>query len=197
LYAELLWDASFVDVLVEMDRGLASALQARGCQRCGAELDVANYPRKPRGPWPLREQDCLFFGLCCRREGCRRRVRPPSVRFMGRCVYLGVAVLLGAALRQGPAPLSSTETTRALGADRRTLSRWQRWWTERVGRSRLFEIARAELMPPPAAAELPRSLLDSFVGTAVERVLGVLEFLAKHFGARFPRQGGAHAEDAR
>ena len=197
MYAELLADASFVDVLVEMDRALSSAVKARRCPQCGAALDVANYPRKPRGPWPLREEDCLSFGLCCRREGCRRRVRPPSVRFMGRYVYLGVAVLLGAALRQGPTPLTSAQTSHALGADRRTLSRWRSWWPERVGTSATFEVARAELMPPPAAAELPRSLLDSFVGTARERVLGVLEFLSKHFGARFPRQGGLHAEDAR
>lgn len=197
MYAELLVDASFVDVLVEMDRALASALKARGCRICGAVLDVANYPRKPRGPWALREEDCLFFGLCCRREGCRTRVRPPSVRFMGRYVYLGVAVLLGAALRQGPSPLSTAETSRRLGADRRTLSRWQSWWTESVGSSRTFETARAELMPPPAASGLPQSLLDSFVGAARERVIGVLEFLARHFGARFPKLGGGHAEDAR
>jgi len=197
LYADVVADASFVDLLVEMDRALSNALKALGCQVCGAVLDIANYPRKPRGPWALREEDCLFFGLCCRQEGCRRRVRPPSVRFMGRYVYLGIAVMLGAALRQGASPLSSAETSRAIGADRRTLSRWRRWWTERVGRSRPFELARAELMPPPLGDGLPTSLLDSFVGTATERVRQSLEFLARHFGARFPEWGGAHAEDAR
>jgi hypothetical protein len=197
LYADVVANASFVDVLVEIDRALSVALKARGCQVCGSVLDVAHYPRKPRGPWPLRDEDCVLFGLCCRREGCRTRVRPPSVRFMGRYVYLGVAVLLGAALRQGPAALSSAETSAALGADRRTLSRWRRWWTEQVGRSRTFEIARAELMPPPSGDDLPRSLLDSFAGTATERVRYALWFLAEHFGARFPKEGGAHAEDAR
>lgn len=197
MYAEVVASASFVEVLVEIDRALSSALKARGCQVCGAVLDIAHYPRKPRGPWPLGEDDCVFFGLCCRRQGCRRRVRPPSVRFMGRYVYLGVAVMLGAALRQGALQLSVAETSAAIGADRRTLSRWGRWWTERVGRSRTFEIARAELMPPPAGADLPRSLLNSFVGTAAERVRYALEFLARHFGARFPKEGGAHAEDAR
>jgi hypothetical protein len=197
LYAELLADASFVDVLVQIDRALANAVKALGCQACGAVLDIANYERKARGPWPLGPAQCLRFGLCCRRPGCRKRVRPPSVRFVGQHVYLGVAVLLGAALRQGPSPSSSAEVSRVLGADRRTLGRWRRWWTERVGPSRTFEIARAELMPPPTASELPRSLLVSFVGTTAERVLGVLRFLVRHFGARFPRQGGLHAEDAR
>lgn len=197
MYVDIVADASFVDVLVELDRALAGAVKALGCQVCGAVLDVANYSRKPRGPWALREEDCVFFGLCCRREGCRKRVRPPSVRFMGRHVYLGVAVLLGAALRQGFSPLTSAEASAALGADRRTLSRWRSWWTERVGGSRTFEIARAELMPSPDGAGLPTSLLDSFFGTARERMLHTLSFLAKHFGARFPKQGGAHAEDAR
>lgn len=197
MYADILADASFVDVLVRIDRALASAVKALGCQRCGAVLDVANYERKARGPWPLGREHCLRLSLCCRRPGCRKRVQPPSVRFLGRHVYLGVAVLLGTALRQGPSPSSSAEVSRALGADRRTLGRWRSWWTERVGPSRTFEIARAEVVPPPAAAELPRSLLDSFLGTARERVLGVLRFLVRHFGARFPRQGGLHAEDAR
>jgi hypothetical protein len=106
-------------------------------------------------------------------------------------------VVLAAVLRQGPTPWRMAKLSSTLGADRRTLSRWRSWWTERVGGSRSFEIARAELMPPPDGAELPTSLLDSFVGTARERMEHALLFLARHFGARFPRQGGAHAEDAR
>jgi hypothetical protein len=36
----------------------------------------------------------------------------------------------------------------------------------------VFEVGRADFMPPPDAAKLPRSLLDSFVGSASERVDG-------------------------
>jgi hypothetical protein len=34
------------------------------------------------------------FSLCCGREGCRRRATPPSIRFLGRRVYVGAAVII-------------------------------------------------------------------------------------------------------
>jgi hypothetical protein len=37
-------------------------------------------------------------------EGCRTRLTPVSVRFLGRRVYLGAIVLLACVLRQGPTP---------------------------------------------------------------------------------------------
>jgi hypothetical protein len=195
---EILSDGRLVDALHSLDLELCGQLKARGCPRCGGVLDVANYERKPRGgPWGLQPQHCRRLSLCCRVEGCRGRARPPSVLFLGRQVYLSVVVVLAGVLRQGPTPWRMAKLSSTLGADRRTLSRWRSWWTERVGSSRTFEIARAELMPPPDGATLPKSLLDSFMGTACERLRYALSFLARHFGARFPRQGGAHAEDAR
>ena len=86
---------------------------------------------------------------------------------------------------------------RAVGADRRTLTRWRRWWVERVGGSRMFEIGRADFMPVPDATQLPLSLLESFVGGARERVMHALAWLARQFGSRFPTAGGGHAELAR
>jgi hypothetical protein len=81
--------------------------------------------------------------------------------------------------------------------DRRTLARWRRWWGERVGQSRVFEIGRAQFMPPPEATQLPLSLVESFVGTASERVLHAVHWLARQFRSRFPMEGGVHAELAR
>jgi len=198
LYAEIFSNASFPDALLALDREFAREAKLRGCPRCNGVLDVADYPRKPRGgPFALGAHHSRRLSLCCRSDGCRLRVTPPSVRFLGRRVYISVVVLLGGVLRQGPTRWRVDALRGVVGADRRTLERWRRWWVERIGLSRVFEIGRADFMPPPNAARLPRSLLESFVGTASERVVHALSWLARQFGSRFPTGGGVHAELAR
>jgi hypothetical protein len=195
LYADIFSNASFPDALLALDRELAREAKQRGCPRCGGTLDVANYSRKPRcGPFALRDEHCRRLSLCCRREGCRHRVTPGSVRFLGRRVYLSVVVLLCGVLRQGSTPWRIEALRSAVGVDRRTLERWRRWWVERVGGSRAFEIGRADFMPPPDTGRLPLSLLDSFLGTASERAMHALSWLARLFGSHFPTEGGGHAE---
>ena len=198
MYDEILRDASFVQALVEFDRELLREAQKRGWPSCGGKLDVAHFPRKPRGgPWDLDDAQCLRLSVCCRREGCRRRVTPGSVRFLGRRVYLGVIVVLAGVLGQGPAPWRVRKLTRELGADRRTLLRWRRWWTERIGKSQPFVVGRGEFMPPPDGRDLPGTLLQCFVGTAAERMIRLLRWLAERFGSRWMMEGGGHAEVAR
>jgi hypothetical protein len=74
LYAEIFSNANFPDALLALDRELARETKQRGCPRCEGVLDVANYPRKPRGgPFALRDEHSRRLSLCCRREGCRKR----------------------------------------------------------------------------------------------------------------------------
>jgi hypothetical protein len=102
LYAEIFSNASFPDALLALDRELAAEAKARGCPRCHGVLDVADYWRKPRGgPFALDDAYSRRLSLCCRRDGCRLRVTPPSVRFLGRRVYVSVVVLLCGVLQQG------------------------------------------------------------------------------------------------
>jgi hypothetical protein len=198
LYVEIFSNASFPDALLALDRELARDAKQRGCPRCGAVLDTADYPRKPRGgPFALGDEHSRRLSLCCRRDGCRHRVTPASVRFLGRRVYFSVVVLLCGVLGQGPTPWRLDALRRVVGADRRTLERWRRFWTERVGSHRAFEIGRADFMPPPATEGLPRSLVDSFIGTASERVMHALRWLTVKFGSEFPTDAAGHAELAR
>lgn len=198
MYAEIFSNASFPDALLALDRELARTAKLRGCPRCAGALDVADYPRKPRGgPFALDVAHGRRLSLCCRRDGCRLRVTPPSVRFLGRRVYVSIVVMLCGVLRQGPTRWRVDTLRRVVGADRRTLERWRRWWVEQIGSSRAFEIGRAGFMPSPDAAQLPRSLLDSFIGAASERALHALSWLAEQFGSRYPTEGGGHAELAR
>ena len=100
MYHDLPRTARFWSVLLAIDHDLAEKTRKDACP-CGGRLHAANYLRKPRGtveqlPPPL----CLRLSFCCDRDGCRKRVTPPSVRFLGRKVYLGAVVILISSLRQ-------------------------------------------------------------------------------------------------
>jgi hypothetical protein len=97
--------ASFWSFLFSIDKNLAQISRQKGCP-CGGHLHCAHYPRKPRGGGDdLPEQYGYRLSFCCDRDGCRKRVTPPSVRFLGRKVYLGAVVILVAAMRQGRSSL--------------------------------------------------------------------------------------------
>ena len=81
--------ARFWSFLLAVDQDLAEETRKKACP-CGGRLHSANYPRKPRGtPVQLPERECLRLSFCCDRDGCRKRVTPPSVRFLGPKVYSG------------------------------------------------------------------------------------------------------------
>ena len=143
------------------DARLAAAVATQGCPYCAGPLHVANYVRKPRGGIfaEAGEGFALRHSLCCGRRGCRRRVLPPSLRFLGRRVYLEVVVLLAAACLQ--AASSTRAAARLTRVSARTLVRWRRWWREEVPRSRWWAELRSRLVSPtPNESTLPRSLLS-------------------------------------
>ena len=73
---------------------------AEPCRYCGGPLHRGDYPRKPRGGLSPSAAEAFGrrFSLCCGREGCRRRATPPSVRFLGRRVYVGAVVIVASAI---------------------------------------------------------------------------------------------------
>jgi hypothetical protein len=155
-------DTSFWQFLFSVDQDLAVTARKTGCT-CGGRLHCANYPRKPRGAEPLPEPYQRRLSFCCERDGCRKRVTPPSVRFLGRKVYLGAVVILVAAMRQGPSPRRVAELSRLFGADRRTIVRWQAFWRDHVPQTPFWKVARGRLLPAVAIAPLPQTLLETFV----------------------------------
>jgi len=158
-------DASFYQQLFQLDQAIAAEVQAGGCRHCGGRLHVADYPRKPRGVRSALDdsyQSRLSF--CCARDGCRRRTTPPSVRFLGRKVYLGVIVILVTALTHG---LESRH--RRLLIDRldlwpQTLARWQCWWREHVPTTRCWLALQSRFIPPIEVCALPGALLGRLTG---------------------------------
>jgi len=155
--------------LEEFDRQIAQAVAAQGCRHCGGPLHQGNYERKPRGAQiaGAGEAFTVRHSLCCGREGCRRRALPPSLRFLGRRVYLEAVVLL--ATVQAMALKTLRRAREVTGVPARTLRRWHGWWTEVLPGSAVWTQLRARFVPPPPAErELPRSLIER-----AETVLGV------------------------
>lgn len=163
MYHELPRDASYWRFLFSVDQDLAETSRQKACS-CGGRLHRANYPRKPRGgPQDLPEEYRCRLSFCCERDGCRKRVTPPSVRFLGRKVYLGAVVILVSAMRQGPSPRRVAELSRLFGADRRTIARWQVFWNEIVPRTPFWKMARGRLAPVVELGPLPRALTEAFL----------------------------------
>jgi hypothetical protein len=149
--------------LLAVDQDLAEETRKKACP-CGGRLHSANYLRKPRGtPGQLPEQECLRLSFCCDRDGCRKRVTPPSVRFLGRKVYFGAIVILISAMRQGPSPRRVRELSTRFGADESTITRWQTFWREHFPQTPFWKVARAGFITLGEIVCLPYSLLDTFL----------------------------------
>lgn len=179
MYQSLLSDSSFFDLLLRCDEDLAAQARAAGCA-CGGVVHSAHYPRKPRGgPAGLGREHAKRFSFCCAEEGCRRRVKPPSLRFLGRKVFFGVVVLLVPVLMEGPTPVRQRRLQEVFAVSPRTLRRWRRWWRESVANSRFFAAERGRFARPVAGEALPDSLLSAFTAIAepVERVVAILRWL--------------------
>jgi hypothetical protein len=180
MYHGLLRTASFWTFLFTVDEQLAAAAREAGCP-CGGRLHCAHYPRNPRGGCEkLPESYGYRLSFCCDRDGCRKRTTPPSVRFLGRKVFLGAVVVLVAAMRQGPSPRRVRELTELFGADRRTIARWCIFWREHFPQTPFWKVARSRFLPSLAVADLPRALFEAFIHREDSREdwEGLLRFLS-------------------
>ena len=175
---KLLADARLYAFLFECDKDMAAEARAVGCE-CGGVLHVGDYPRKPRGgPAECGPEHERRLSFCCNREGCRSRVTPPSVRFLGRRVYLGAVVVLVSAMLHGPAPKRVVALAALIGASRRTLQRWRRWWRTTFAESVFWKAVGGRFARPLTRGRLPRSLLERFGGDERDRLVATLRFLS-------------------
>lgn len=176
---KLLQDSRLYRFLLTIDQGFADEAHAEGCP-CGGRLHRANYARKPRGgPPDLGPEYGKRLSLCCALEGCRSRRTPPSVRFLGRRVYLGAVVLLVSAMQGGITDRRAAELRELLGVSRRTLWRWRSWWRQTFPVSQFWKQERGRFLPPLHESSLPASLLERFSGAEERsRLTQTLSFLA-------------------
>jgi len=171
----LLQDSRFFRLLLQIDIELAAQSRAGGCH-CGGALHCANYPRKPRCCLSEVRADYEWrFSFCCNR--CRKRTTSVSVRFLGRRVYLGLAVVLMSAGRV-EATSAVAELGEIMEVPVRTVQRWRNWWVEQFPLTPLWQAACARFMPPVALSQLPASLIERFVGAEAEPFMRLLYFLS-------------------
>jgi hypothetical protein len=172
--------SSFMQILVVIDEQLrdASYRQVGGrCPRCGGPLHGGDYPRKPRGvAAELEELFARRFSWCCGREGCRKRLTPPSVRFLGRRVYLSALVFMTVVRLILEGGVEAIEPI--LDVPSRTVTRWATWWRTAFPQSRLWRAELGRFSAWVDEGELPLSLLERFTGSAGKRLLSALMFVA-------------------
>jgi hypothetical protein len=138
----------FFEGLTTIDEAIVSQVAREPCGDCGGPPHRGDYPRKPRGGLLAIAAEALGrrFSLCCGRDGCRHRATPPSVRFLGRRVYVGAIVVLASAVALAAATVSAA--VRATGYRRarrvdggiggggrsRRAVRWWIYWRDRCRR---------------------------------------------------------------
>jgi hypothetical protein len=167
MFDEITFGREFFAPLETLDQAIAQRVAASRCPACGGPLHASHFPRKPRGALiaPEGEAFVVRFSLCCGREGCRKRATPPSLRFLGRRVYLGVVVIVASLV------------AKATGVPRRTTRRWLGWWRGPFVGTEVLIAIRARLVGVDVG-EIPRSIVERLAGTVEERARAMLRLLA-------------------
>ena len=123
----------------------------------------------------MRAEYSSRLSFCC--AVCRKRATSLSVRFLGRRVYLALAVVLVSGSRTASTP-TGVRLGAELGVARQTLARWQAWWIEQFPLTPLWRATCARFMPPVAEAQLPCELITRFAGPASEALMRLLVWLS-------------------
>ena len=171
----LLQSPQFFQLLLQIDAELAAQMHATLCQ-CGGVLHRANYPRKPKAcPEEVLADFQSRWSFCC--NLCRKRSTPMSVRFLGRRVYVALAVVV-LAVKRNKINAATTQASEALGVPERTIARWRQWWLQFFCATTLWQAQCARFMPSVELTELPQSLVTRFTGAAHEAMVRLLRFLS-------------------
>ena len=170
MFDEVVFGSEFFEGLERTDAAIAEAVRVGRCPRCGGPLHRGDFGRKPRGGLMAAagEAQVRRYSFCCGQEGCRRRATPPSVRFMGRRVYLEAVVVVASVL--GRAFHRPKDRHRATGVPARTVGRWCSWWAGPFVTTAVFAALRARLVTSLPRAALPRVILERMPGSAADRV---------------------------
>jgi glutathione S-transferase len=87
-------------------------------------------------------------------------------------------------MRHGISQRRMRRLSEAVGVDRRTIVRWRLWWREAFVASSFWQMARGAFMPPVDEDGPPAALVERFAGSAAERMLALLRFLAPITGGQ-------------
>ena len=191
MYPTLVRDARFHGFQLKADLAILAEARKEACEVCGEALHVSHYERKPRGGLPdLGPEHGVRFSLCCANRECRTRHTPPSLRFLGRRVYLGAVVVLVSAMQHGATPARMRRIRELVGVSRRTVERWREWWRAVFPESRCWREAAGRFVPAVETGRLPASLLERFLGDEQARLVALLRLLGPLTGGATPGHAG-------
>jgi len=183
MLTKVLKKVSLFYLLFNIDYDLCLICKAKGCPHCSGPLYFANYERKTRGvPESIPDRYLIRHSLCCGREGCRKRILPPSCRFSGRHVYWSCIILVVMALRQnGPKRMSTRQLQKKFGIDRKTIDRWIHYFRDVFPLSEKWQRIRGRVSSAVSNDKLPGQLLNLFIkqnGSVENGLIQCLCFLA-------------------
>ena len=167
----------FFEGLLAMDLAIVEEASSEACRFCGGRLHRGDYPRKPRGGLigKAAENFGRRFSLCCGEEGCRKRATPPSVRFLGRRVYVGAVVIVASVV--AVMEVAASAASRATGIAARTTRRWLRWWRGPFTTTSVFVQISSRMVPAVSRTSLPSSIVERLPGSVERRVAQLLGWL--------------------
>jgi len=184
MLSKILKNKSLFLVLYKIDLATAEQYRQMRCPHCQGPLYYANYLRKPRGePDGVSEEYFLRFSLCCGREGCRRRLIPPSCRFLGRKVYWYAAIMTIVSDWQNKiSNITISELARKMEISRNTLKRWLYFFKNTFPVSFQWKKLRGRVSGIVKNDRLPGSLINYYLQQQenIEKALiSCLEFLSQ------------------
>lgn len=177
MFDEVVLGSEFFERLLKLDAEIAEEVRRGRCPVCGGPLHRGDYVRKPRPARGMAISDAHArrFSLCCGREGCRRRATPPSLRFLGRRVYVEAAVVAACVIARAMARARAIWA--ATGVPARTVRRWRSWWSGPFTSTAVFAqlSARFVVLDP---ATLPSALLKHGTVSVPEGLALIATWLA-------------------
>ena len=189
MYHSQLTSAIFYNSLLAFDRIIARQVRQLKCSFCNGKLHQSHYLRKPRGvPKGTHNDYFIRFSYCCGSDGCRRRITPPSMRFLSRKGYTSVIIFLVFLFKSKTDELKVEKLNLLLGTTLsvETVRRWRNFWTKEVPQS---DTWRRSAFSHTMAQTLPVSLLTQFKQAANTSLEMSLKWI-------LPLTAGVHLFDA-
>ena len=164
MLSELIKNKNLFSHLYKIDKKTAEQYRQLPCPHCGGPLYFSNYMRKPRGePEDVPDKYFIRFSLCCGAEGCRKRLMPPSCRFLGRKIYwFAVIVCVLTDWQNANEKASMADWSVRTGICRHTIKRWIAFFHETFPTSRTWRRIRGQISACVRNSSLPSSFINYY-----------------------------------
>lgn len=162
MLSELIKKKNLFSHLYTIDKQTAEHYRQLPCPHCGGSLYFSNYMRKPRGePEGVPEEYFVQFSLCCGTEGCRKRLMPPSCRFLGRKIYwFAVIVCILTDWQNTNEKVTIRDLCIQTGICRNTIKRWLSFFQDTFPSSQTWRRLRGQISACVRNSNLPASFIN-------------------------------------